>query len=323
MLQLPDFYDLQHVAALTQLTHLELDGGNSLQLQEPGGGPGLPLAGMQNLVSLKLLRTDLGAAQPCPFPPHLTRLELAFCWTDTMALGPHLVQCQQLQELHLEGDGYSHSDKCEGSARYSLETHPTLLLQALAGQLTGLQKLHLSDWQDMPIMRAPKVLTAVTRRMLKKARMGGQERVEEWVPVTPLTAARGATERQTTVMMPPPNMGALTSLQHLSTPGWWLVVSSDRYWRALAGCSSLRSLEELHASAPPPAGVTFPHLTRLDVTTSTSPGDTVTLLGAFPELRELELKMFAVCPPDGQVSGVCAVTLHSVMLHVRHWHWTS
>jgi hypothetical protein len=122
-------------------------------------------------------------------------------------------------------------------------------------------------------------------------------------------------------MVPPPNMGALSNLQHISTSRWgdehqwWLVVSSEHTWRALAGCSSLRSLAELHASVPPPAGVTFPHLTRLEVTTSTSPGDTVTLLGAFPALKQLQL---TVVPRSDAADEVGCSLPGSDMLHMFH-----
>jgi hypothetical protein len=103
-------------------------------------------------------------------------------------------------------------------------------------------------------------------------------------------------------IIPPPNLSALSSLQVLDVSGWWLVATSERYWRTLAGCSSLRSLHGLHASVPPPAGVTFPHLTFLEVTTSTSPGDTLALLGAFPALEGVRLTVVPISSGADEVS---------------------
>jgi hypothetical protein len=135
------------------------------------------------------------------------------------------------------------------------------------------------------------ILADVLDEMLQADNMD-EEPGENWMPVPPLigfTSPDNTLYTSSYVIVPPPNMGELTSLQQLYLNNWWLVVSSERYWRALAGCSSLRSLKELHASVAPPAGVTFAHLTWLNVTTSTSPGDTVILLGAFPALEVLWL----------------------------------
>jgi hypothetical protein len=128
---------------------------------------------------------------------------------------------------------------------------------------------------------------------------GEQER--EWQVVPPLGRAQGIAWPYDYVVVPPPNMGGLPALQHLQMDGWWLVLSSERYWRALAACHHLQTLPELHVSVPPPAGVTFPGVTRLQVTTSTSPGDTLALLGAFPALKELEMR---VVPNDAGATEV-------------------
>jgi hypothetical protein len=94
-------------------------------------------------------------------------------------------------------------------------------------------------------------------------------------------------------------MGALSSLQHMYVCGWWLVATSERRWRALASCSSLMRLSGLHVSVPPPAGLTLPHLTELEVTSSTSPGDTLALLGALPALQTLHLTVVPTGVPAG------------------------
>lgn len=85
---------------------------------------------------------------------------------------------------------------------------------------------------------------------------------------------------------------------------WWLLCSAPHHWAALAGCTALRRLRELHASQPPPAGLSFPHVTRLDLIVGTSPGDTVTVLGAFPALEELRLKLAPA--PAAEVGGACS-----------------
>jgi hypothetical protein len=170
-----------------------------------------------------------------------------------------------------------------------------MLLQSIAGQLTALQRLRIERDFAGSMVEVEDSRDILAEVMFEMQMIADPEEDEEivlnWVPVPPLSGHQLYEEAAayTYVIVPPPNMGALTSLQQLDLQDWWLVVSSERTWRALAGCSSLRSLKELHASVAPPAGVTFPHLTRLEVTTSTSPGDTVTLLGAFPALHNLQL----------------------------------
>jgi hypothetical protein len=107
---------------------------------------------------------------------------------------------------------------------------------------------------------------------------------------TPLGEDQGWQHQVPHIVVPPSNLRDLSSLQHLRIDeGWWLLANIERHWRALADCVALQSLRNVHTCTPPPAGVTFPGVTRLVVTTGTSPGDTLSVLGAFPALRELEL----------------------------------
>jgi hypothetical protein len=292
---------LVYLPVLTQLTHLTLQTHVQQAMHESIIVPRselhrYPLADMVNLLSLKLDRLSAASRttdvddMPCALPPNLTRLEMrnAFCDESAedggLAWWPHVRQCQHLRELDVvcpEGDSYA---------------HPTLMIQAIAGHLTGLVQLCVRA-EYLGSIAEKEDLEGVLDTMVEQAGVNQEQQVgpnrRAWWPAPPLALARkwDGYVHEAYVMVPPPNMGGLTSLQHLIIDEWWLVVSSERYWRALAGCSSLRSLKELHASVPPPAGVTFPHLTQLEVTTSTNPGDTVALLGAFPALRELKMRM--------------------------------
>jgi hypothetical protein len=228
---------------------------------------------MTNLVSLELSRADVQLGAPCALPPYLTRLQLRTDPSGVGNWGVHLAGCKQLRELQL--------DVPWGK----VAVHPTLLVQGIAEQLTGLVKLGIGlntdeDEDDEPEDVLDHVLAAAEGEVA-----AGPDDISQ----LPLAIAGGSAEPGLHVVAPPPNMGALSGLQHMNVSGWWLVAISERYWRVLASCSSLRSLSGLHASVPPPAGVTFPHLTQLEVATSTSPGDTLALLGAFPALERLGL----------------------------------
>jgi hypothetical protein len=274
-LKLAESYSLVYLPALTQLQELELEGMDDQFITVCSSSQCRPLADMTHLVGLRLRSMDVSIPLPCALPVSLTRLELEWCWLGSAGWAAHIAQCQQLRELHLEASGVT------------VNSHPTVVLQGLAEQLTGLVKLRL--WQDgVEQVGGQQRLQEALSQMQDVAGMDAPDQAEWW-PMAPLTAALGHSEPEAHVMVPPPNMGGLCNLQHLTLTNWWLVVSSEVHWRALGGCSSLRSLGDLHASVPPPAGVTFPHLTRLEVTVSTSPGDTVTLLGAFPALQELQL----------------------------------
>jgi hypothetical protein len=301
-LDLPDHVSLCYLPALTQLTHLELR--RSLRgktLEVAGALQSRPLARMTNLVSLTLKGFPVGEQLPSVLPPALTRLELqdfparaSNSWRRAMF---HVACCQQLEELVLEGD---HSR--------DPHQHPTLALQAIADDLFGLRQLHIPRSAGCRVEDHSGAMLPV---MLSAAGLDAEQVGDDWTPMPPLIGFPGYQDVDAYAVVPPPNMGALTSLQHLTLTNWWLVVGSEATWRALGGCSSLRSLAELHASVPPPAGVTFPHLTSLKVTTSTSPGDTVTLLGAFPALREVELMVASDCEADLTVR--CAGTFGRVM----------
>jgi hypothetical protein len=290
-LDLPDRYSLAYVATLTQLTYLEL---NSWQqsVVVPHAHHHIPLAELSGLVELTLrnMSIDHGYSGPGVLPPNITRLEMYHCWDDGEWWWSHIARCPALRELHLEG------------AMGDANTHPTLLLQSLAA-------CGVTDLVDLTVRRrgvdqqSRWHLGEVIPHMLDiEGNLGEEEPLGDWWPMPPLGQAQGYMDPEAYVMVPPPNMGALSKLRHLDLTNWWLVVSSERYWRALAGCTSLRSLSGLHASVAPPAGVTFPGVTRLEVTTSTSPGDTVTLLGAFPALRELQLTVVPQSTDASQVS---------------------
>jgi hypothetical protein len=319
----PDTQSLRYLPVLTQLTHLELCGDEqNLLTDDANSSSSRPLALVPNLVSLKLYEVYLAAGHTsCVLPPQLTSLHLDHCWLNSNGdWMEQVVQCGQLQKLWLEGDGFDASN------------HPTLLIEAVAAGLTGLMQLQISRdgedaWEDDGFR-----LQAALRQMRQRAGFPAILQDDPWPPAWPLGDAVDWVEDPAGfVVVPPPNMGALVNLQHLSLDCWGLLVSTDQYWRALGGCTSLRSLAELHASVPPPFDVTFPHLTRLEVTTSTSPGDTVTLLGAFPALRELELSIAPKgdgadevgCPVPEKQSGVhvlqsLASCLAAPCVHVLH-----
>jgi hypothetical protein len=284
-LDLPDQFSLLYVAALTQLTHLELRSW-SFSLVVPFAFHSRPLASMPHLLSLELQGMVVNEDLPCALAPNLTHLRMHDCWRngDDGDWWEHVAGCQHLRTLIVEGE-----------LAGLITLHPTMLLQSIAGQLTALQRLRIERDFAGSMVEVEDSRDILAEVMFEMQMIADPEEDEEivlnWVPVPPLSGHQLYEEAAayTYVIVPPPNMGALTSLQQLDLQDWWLVVSSERTWRALAGCSSLRSLKELHASVAPPAGVTFPHLTRLEVTTSTSPGDTVTLLGAFPALHNLQL----------------------------------
>lgn len=118
------------------------------------------------------------------------------------------------------------------------------------------------------------------------------------------------------MMLPPPNMQGFSSLEVLQLPGsirssWWMVCSEPDHWEALAGCRALRQLEGLHACRPPPAGVEFPGVTRLEVTVA--PGDAVQVLAAFPALRQLKLTSVLLADQVRIASDTPTMpTMHSV-----------
>jgi len=209
-------------------------------------------------------------------------------------------------------------------------------MHALSGQLSQLKKLYV-DGDEVATEWGYEQLEVVMALLAPAGDGNGSDQDEAGhddeeedlhdLPQLPLGEDQGYTEVDGYVAVPPPNMGGLPALQHLEFEEWWLVLSTQRHWRALAACRHLQTLPELHVSVPPPAGVTFPGVTRLEVTTSTSPGDTLALLGAFPALRELEL---TVAPtgaaaevgvmPAGTVHGTRKLLLHMLVrsLHLVH-----
>jgi hypothetical protein len=300
LLKLGDNHSLAYLPVLTQLTHLELMATReegiisiSVSSRSEEGTTASPLADMTNLVSLKMTDAAVEEYGPCALPPNLTRLEAAWGWY-VEGKGDwveHLAGCSRLQELQLMlpwGDS---------------QVYPTRLIQELAGHLTGLVKVRL-DIDDS--------FNEAADYWYQQDLFHNSP--EEWGPIDvaefmrlPFEASGqygGGVLPMAYVLIPPPNLSALSSLQHLDVGRWWLAAPSEHFWRVLGGCSSLRSLRGLHASVPPPAGVTFPHLTRLFVTTSTSPGDTLALLGAFPALEELTLSVVPTSSGSDEVSAV-------------------
>jgi hypothetical protein len=321
LLHKPDQQSMLYLPQLTQLTSVSIWGDGAFLLSIKGSRFNddhvrCPLSGMTNLVSLLLNVVSLIAHDGSPvLPPNPTSLHLEWCWGRTVGDWPEqIVQCQQLKELHLKGTGDD------------IHSNPSVLIQEFAKHLPGLVGLQLTRPEGSE-RGGPRRLADAIAHMRQRAGRFWHGTEEEWTPVWPLGRAGWRSVPEAYIVVPPPNMGALSSLQHLRLTDWALVASSERYWRALGGCSSLRSLFELHTTVAPPAGVTFPHLTELDVTTSTSPGDTLALLGAFPALRELEL---TVAPtgaaaevgvmPAGTVHGTRKLLLHMLVrsLHLVH-----
>jgi hypothetical protein len=96
-----------------------------------------------------------------------------------------------------------------------------------------------------------------------------------------------------TYLMLPPGLPSFSSLKVLQLPNmgsepWGLLCGAPHHWEALAGCTALQRLEGLHASQPPPEGVKFPGVTRLEAAVGRA-GDTLRVLGPFPALRQLKL----------------------------------
>jgi hypothetical protein len=293
-LKLYERHSLTYLPVLTQLTHLELlceELGSITAPSRRHRKAASPLVDMTNLLSLQLMEADIEGGGRSVLPPNLTRLEAVLSSSATGDWAGQLAGCKQLREVQLTVPW------CE------MDVYPTVLIQGIAKQLTGLVKLGIGmigDSEDEGEM------------MDRFAEALFYNSPEDWgVEVIdllqlPLAVYGDVYQPAPYVIIPPPNMGTLSGLQHMGVSGWWLAVSSERYWRVLAGCSSLRSLSGLHASVPPPAGVTFPHLTRLVVTTSTSPGNTVTLLGAFPALETLHVTVVPTDSGPDEVSVVLA-----------------
>jgi hypothetical protein len=208
----------------------------------------------------------------------------------------HVAGCRHLQELHV------------ATNIVDITTHLTMVLRALAGTLTQLRTLWVTeeDIEQFWGMQHLEMVIDMLLDALPDADSDDSDGEEQWWPRPPLGQAQGFDNPEGYMAVPPPNMGGLPALQQLRMRGWWLVVSSKRHWRHLAACSSLRHLSNLHTTVPPPAGVAFPGVTQLEVTTSTSLGDTLTLLAAFPALKELKLDVVMQAVSANEVSAHCA-----------------
>jgi hypothetical protein len=218
--------------------------------------------------------------------------------------------------------------------------HPSLLLKQIAGTLTPLTSLHLAagaecvedlydDWPITTVLERFLAMTSLSQGIeppgpavaaaaanwanaLAAAEQGNLPEDPEdaaqfaglqFLVRTPLDKQHGFAHPAEHIVFPPSNFLGLSFLRELHLDGlWWLLVSAEDAWEALAGCSTLQSLRGLHTCEPPPAGVTLPGVTCLAVTTGTSPSGTLGVLGAFPALRELQLVLVPQQEEDNNTS---------------------
>jgi hypothetical protein len=296
---MPDHESLKYLPLLTQLRELELTDPWDDPALAYGDPCSAPLARMENLAVLKIRAgfqlsehtAQSDAELPQVLPPNLTRLEVSVPACQLGAFWRQVAACSLLVELEV------YQEVEEPTAA----DHPSWMLCILAEHLHHLKKLVLQGraWRQHPVNYMPEVLLA-----LASTEAGQQQQQEhgcDWQQ--PPVLVFGGERDLCNVVVPPPNMGSFPALQDLQVPftwldGWWLLCSAPHHWRALAACTALQRLESLQASCPPPAGVKFAGITFLLTAVGTSPGDTIALLGAFPALRELELKL---CPAPAAV----------------------
>jgi hypothetical protein len=291
---------LQHLEQLTQVTALHLS--DRRIKPEPisilGVECSAPLAALTSLRRLEMpfgrCLTDEADEEygindwncPLALPPNLTSLHMWRMDCYAGALWRHIAACSALEELRLPVAGPSPI------------THPTWALKELAGSLGRLKRLTIS-WEPLrkgcPTRRLGRLLGLLY--MPEHLFDMGDHQAAAAALRLAVAAGMPATGMDLSVSdqhaMPlPPNMARCSSLEVLELPGvlhssWWLICAMPQHWVDLAGCTALRQLQGLHASQPPPAGVSFPCVTRLEVVVA--PGDAVQVLAAFPALRELKI----------------------------------
>jgi hypothetical protein len=298
-----DSYSLQYLRALTQLTELRLTPSRRdsvfLALSNP---PRAPLADMTHLKALCLgtevcddhltLGTELRfglsweedvneADLPPVLPPHVTRLEIA-CqpWCLPGMFWRHIAACTGLVSLRMHIQFHT-----------TALQHPSWMLHQLAGSLGCLEDLYLAGDHARFVAKEPPHLPEALG--LLAATEAGQQQQEEqgWDWEDLAAPGLGATARYNFVVVPPPNMNSFAALHTLKVESWWLRCCGPHHWYALAGCRGLQQLQWLDAWAVPPAGVKFPGVTNLKLLMSSPTHGVSAVLGAFPALQQLQLKV--------------------------------
>jgi hypothetical protein len=279
-----------YLRLLTQLTELQLMTGGedlSLALAYP---PKAPLAEMTALRALNLndntyfrLSQDFDAQEatlPLVLPPHLTRLEVLVPFCQPGMFWRHITACTGLVSLTVD-TGYISA----------AADHPSWMLYHLAKSLEGLQHLEVSG--QAADHAAPGMLLEVVG-LLAGTEAGQQQEEQGWDWQDLAAPGLGATAVYNSVVVPPPNMGSLTALRTLDFlgHGYQFRCCGPHHWRALAGCRDLQQLHWVEACQVPPAGVQFPGVTDLKlVVCAPAVSGTVAVLGAFPALQQLLLRL--------------------------------
>jgi hypothetical protein len=285
---------------LTQLTGLTLSafsaGGPCLAVGDP---PVAPLAGMTRLRELCLynngfpmwLWNDEGEGEadlPLVLPPHLTLLEALLPRCSPGMFWRHVTACRQLVRLTLHAEPI-----CDAA------DHPSWVLHQLASSLVGLQYLEVRGF----VSNSPAILPEVLG-LLADTEAGQQQQQQGWDWADMAAPGLEDETRSSNVVVPPPNMGALTALRTLQIDhGYQFRCCSPHHWHALAGCCGLRQLHLIQAWVAPPAGVKFTGVTDLKLMIDAPAlSATAAVLGAFPALQQLLLKLDLPCP---EVSCAC------------------
>jgi hypothetical protein len=250
LMGLADSYSLCYLPLLTQLTELRLSTHDLVNV-ELVVGERAPLAGMKHLRALRLggrfhlcLDSSMDQADlPLVLPPQLTKLEVKVPRCEPGEFWFHIAACSRLVSLTVW---------CYANAAAD---HPSWMLCRIADSLKCLKHLalhcHITNEQTV----VPEVLG-----MLAGTQAGFQQEEEqgwEWEDL----AAPGiaAIPDYSRVVVPPPNMGALTALQtiELAAPkSLWCC--GPYHWHALAGCRALRQLHGLEAGGGAASGCEVP-----------------------------------------------------------------
>jgi hypothetical protein len=287
-----DSYSLQYLPLLTQLTELCI---RRLPEAKVGlvVGTKAPLADMRHLRMMSLGVGDRfpfqlcqdndidQASLPLVLPPHLTQLEVCVPQCEPGMFWRHIAACRQLLNLTV------HHEFVVAAA-----DHTSWMLYCLADGLPHLQ--HLTIVGDGHA--AEEILQEVLDLLAGTQEAQQQQEEQGWDWEDLAAPGLGTTRAFEWVVVPPPNMGRLTSLQTLHfTFCSRLRCCGPHHWHALAGCRSLQQLHWAEAWAVPPAGVKLPGVTDLQIGVFPS-SDTLAVLGAFPALQQLELELHQVSP---------------------------